>query len=132
MHEKNKVRWAILGAGRIAHKFAQDFNVIQNAELVAVAARDRERAGVFAEQYNIPEVYAYEELYHSSKVDIVYIATTHNFHYEQTLSCLRQGKSVLCEKPITINDTQFKTLAAFAKERKLFLMEALWTWFLPA
>jgi predicted dehydrogenase len=65
-------------------------------------------------------------------VDAVYLATTHNFHYEQCLACLRSGKAVLCEKPITINDAQFKELAAVAKENGVFLMEALWTYFLPA
>jgi predicted dehydrogenase len=132
MPDKNIVRWAILGAGKIAHKFAQDFTVLQNAELVGVAATDPGRARAFAGQYKIPNVYSYEALYKSADVDAVYIATTHNFHYEQCRQCLEAGKAVLCEKPITINDGEFKKLAALAKEKKVFLMEAMWMYFLPA
>lgn len=132
MPEREKLRWAILGAGKIAHKFAQDFAVIQRGELVAVAARDADRAKAFAAQYNIPKVYTYDELYKCNDVDAVYIATTHNFHYGQCLQCITNGKAVLCEKPITINDEQFKNLVAAAKENNVFLMEAMWMYFLPA
>ena len=132
MPDKKKVRWAILGAGKIAHKFAQDFTVLQGAALVGVAASDVERARAFAAQYNIPHAYSYEDLYNSPDVDAVYIATTHNFHYAQCRRCLEAGKAVLCEKPITINDAEFKKLAALAKEKNVFLMEAMWMYFLPA
>jgi predicted dehydrogenase len=128
----NNIRWAILGAGKIAHKFAQDFAATQRGTLIAVAARDTERAQAFADQYRIPHVYTYEELYKSSDVDAVYIATTHNFHFEQSLRCIENNKAVLCEKPITINDGELKKLIAAAKEKNVFLMEAMWTFFLPA
>jgi predicted dehydrogenase len=127
----DKVRWAILGAGKIAHSFAKDFSVVENAELVAVAASDKSRAETFAKEYRLPFAFNYEELYNSPEVDAVYIATTHNFHYEQCLQCMKHGKSVLCEKPITLNDKQFKKLANLSKERQVFLMEAMWTYFLP-
>ena len=129
---KEKIRWAILGAGVIAHDFAKDFKYMQHAELIAVAARDREKAKAFASGYNISQALSYEELYQSNDIDAVYIATTHNFHYEQTKKCLQNGKAVLCEKPITVNDKEFKELMAFSKSNKVFLMEALWTYFLPA
>ena len=129
---KEKIRWAILGAGVIAHDFAKDFKYMQHAELIAVAARDREKAKAFASGYNISQALSYEELYQSNDIDAVYIATTHNFHYEQTKKCLQNGKAVLCEKPITINDKEFKELMAFSKSNKVFLMEAMWTYFLPA
>ncbi|MGZ5245854.1 MAG: Gfo/Idh/MocA family protein [Flavitalea sp.] len=132
MENNRKIRWAILGAGKIAHKFASDFSVLNNAELVAVAARDKSRAKEFADKYKIPHYYNYEELYKSDLVDIVYVATTHNFHYEQTLACLQNKKGVLCEKPVTINDKEFKKLSEAAHENKTFLMEGLWTYFLPA
>jgi predicted dehydrogenase len=132
MNKTNKVRWAILGCGEIANHFANDFKAVKNAELVAVASRDAGRASVFANQYGIPHVFTYDELYNSDLVDAVYIATTHNFHYEQTLACMQHGKAVLCEKPITVNDFEFKKLASFAKEKQVFLMEAMWTYFLPA
>lgn len=126
------VRWAILGAGRIAHKFASDIRQVAGAQLVAVAARHRERAQAFAGQYAIPLAMDYTTLYQSGEVDAVYIATTHNFHFEQALACIRSGKAVLCEKPITINDEQCRQLVAAAAEHQVFLMEALWTYFLPA
>ncbi|MBI1342856.1 MAG: gfo/Idh/MocA family oxidoreductase [Terrimonas sp.] len=126
------IRWGILGAGRIAHTFAKDFAAVQHASLVAVAARDAEKASAFADQYKIPTACSYEALWSHPEVDIIYIATTHNFHYEQVLQCLEHGKAVLCEKPITVNDQQLEKLMALAKDKNVFLMEAMWTWFLPA
>ena len=127
----DKIRWAILGAGKIAHSFTKDFFAVNNAELVAVAASDKSRAQAFATEYKLPFIYNYEELYNSNEVDAVYIATTHNFHYEQCRQCIVHGKNVLCEKPVTINDKQFKELARLSKEKKVFFMEAMWTWLLP-
>jgi len=132
MDTKNKIRWAILGAGRIANAFAKDFPFMHNAELVAVASSDRERATDFAREYHIAKTLTHEELYNSDEIDAVYIATTHNFHFEQALKCLQSGKAVLCEKPITVNDTEFKQLMSVSKEKNVFLMEAMWTYFLPA
>ena len=127
-----KIRWAILGAGKIAHKFATDFKFVENAELIAVASRDKNRAKTFASQYDIPEIYSYDELYNSSKIDAVYIATPHNFHFEQALKCLENKKAVLCEKPITINTSQFNSLIEIARKNNVFLMEAMWTYFIPS
>ena len=132
MDKKTKIRWAILGAGRIANSFTKDFPLMYNADLVAVAASDRERAKKFATQYNIPQALSYDELYASKEIDAVYIATTHNFHFEQALKCLQNGKAVLCEKPVTVNDKEFKVLMELSKNKKLFFMEAIWTYFLPA
>ena len=132
MNKKSKILWAILGAGKIANAFAKDFPFMQNADLVAVASSDQERARNFAKEYNIPKALSYDELYNSHEIDAVYIATTHNFHFEQALKCLQNGKAVLCEKPITVNDSEFKKLAAVSKEKNVFLMEAMWTYFLPA
>jgi len=132
MPELKNIRWAILGAGKIAHKFAQDFKATQRGELVAVASTDTVRGQEFAGQYQIPFVYTYDELYKSSDVDAVYIATPHNFHFEQCQQCLHNGKAVLCEKPVTINDGEVKKLIAAATEHGVFFMEAMWTYFLPA
>ena len=131
MNKKTKIRWAILGAGKIANAFAKDFPFMKNAELLAVASSDKERAANFAKEYNIPKTLTHNELYNSNEIDAVYIATTHNFHFEQALKCLQSGKAVLCEKPITVNDTEFKKLVAVSKEKNVFLMEAMWTYFLP-
>jgi predicted dehydrogenase len=132
MEAQKKIRWGIIGAGAIAKDFIRDFPFLQDAELVAIAASSKEKATLFAAEYNIRFAYTYDELYNSKEVDAVYIATTHNFHFDQSLQCLQQGKAVLCEKPITINDTEFKQLAALSKQKNVFLMEAMWTYFLPA
>ena len=132
MNTKTKIRWAILGAGRIANAFAKDFPLMQNAELVAVASGDKEKATNFAKEYNIPKALSHDDLFNSNEIEAVYIATTHNFHFEQALKCLQSGKAVLCEKPITVNDSEFKKLKAVSKEEDVFLMEAMWTYFLPA
>jgi predicted dehydrogenase len=118
--KNKKIRWAILGAGHIAQSFIKDFPLLQNAELVAVAARDKEKAKIFAATHNIPIAYTYEGLYNTNEVDAVYIATTHNFHFEQALQCMQHGKAVLCEKPITINDFEFKQLASLSKVNNVF------------
>lgn len=132
MASEKKIRWAILGAGRIARVFVKDFPFLQNAELVAVASSDKARAAAFAAEHQVPRAIDYAELYDAKDIDAVYIATTHNFHADQALKCLQAGKAVLCEKPITINPTEFATLVAAAKENNTFLMEALWSCFMPA
>ncbi len=127
-----KIRWGVIGAGTIAHAFVNDFKLMERASLVAVAASDPERATAFATRYNIPLALNYEELYLNKEIDAVYIATIHPLHFNQVLQCLKAGKAVLCEKPITINDSQFNKLACISKEKRVFLMEAMWTYFLPA
>jgi predicted dehydrogenase len=126
------IRWAILGAGKIAQSFVKDFPLMQDARLVAVASSDKERGQKFASEHSIPVALDYQELYKSKEVDAVYIATTHNFHFEQVMQCLQHGKAVLCEKPITVNPGQFEQLAKTAKANQVFLMEGMWTYFLPA
>ncbi|MEO8763822.1 MAG: Gfo/Idh/MocA family oxidoreductase [Ginsengibacter sp.] len=132
MQRKEKLRWGLIGAGHISHAFMKDFQFMKNAELVAVAASDKTRGEEYAKKYNIPISCSYQELYASKEVDAVYISTTHNFHYEQALACLQNGKAVLCEKPITVNIEECNELIKVAKEQKVFLMEAMWTCFLPA
>jgi predicted dehydrogenase len=131
MHDNQIVRWGILGAGKIARAFVKDFPFMENATLAAIASSDINRAKFFAEEFNIPLALDYNELYQSNEVDAVYIATTHNFHFEHSMECIRKGKAVLCEKPITVNNKEFELLAAAAKEQQVFLMEAMWTYFLP-
>lgn len=126
------IRWGILGAGRIARKFAADLNYVEDAQLVAVASRTQENADAFAAEFNIKYSHGnYEDLVNNAEVDIIYIATTHNFHYDNTLFCLNHGKAVLCEKPFAMNARQVKKMIQLAREKNVFLMEALWTKFLP-
>lgn len=126
------IKWGILGAGGIAEKFASDFELVKGGSIAAVAARSKQRAESFAQKHNIEKSYgSYQELVNDKDIDIIYIATTHNFHLEHILLCLQHNKHVLCEKPATVNLSQFNTAREEAKKRGLFFMEALWTAFLP-
>ncbi|MFN7325296.1 MAG: Gfo/Idh/MocA family protein [Chitinophagales bacterium] len=129
---KRIFRWGILGLGKIAHKFATDLQRLPNARLVAVASTDLQRARVFAEQYACEQAFgSYEELIQRAGVDVVYVATAHTGHYSSTMDCLRSGIPVLCEKPFAMNGQQAAEMAQLARERGVFLMEALWTVFIP-
>lgn len=129
---KKKFKWGILGPGRIAHQFAKGINVIDNAEVYAVASNDKQRAARFSEEYNIAQKYSsYYALVDDPKVDAVYIATPHRFHFENTKLCLEANKPVLCEKPFTVNANECKKMIDLSREKKVFLMEGLWTRFLP-
>ena len=127
------IKWGILGCGNIANKFASDLQYVDKSVLYAVASNNIERGSVFAEKFNVKKTYKdYDSLTKDAQVDIVYIATTHNFHYANTLLCLKANKPVLCEKPLCINAKEAQKLIAVAKNRNIFFMEAMWTRFLPA
>ena len=129
---KKTFRWGLVGPGRIAHRFAAALEVVKDAELYAVASRDLARAQAFAGTYQAPKAYSdYQALLADPKVDAVYIATPHRFHFEQSMAALEAGKPVLCEKPLTVNAVQAQILVQTARLRGVFLMEALWTRFLP-
>jgi len=134
MRKANKViRWGILGPGKIAHKFCDDLMKVRDVRIMAVGSRSSERAQAFAEKYDIPHAYgSYEALVRSQEIDVIYVATPHNMHYQNTLSCLSHGKAVLCEKPMGINSAQVKSMINTARNSNLFLMEAIWTAFFPA
>ncbi|MGM1054253.1 MAG: Gfo/Idh/MocA family oxidoreductase [Bacteroidota bacterium] len=125
-------KWGIIGPGKIAGKFATDLGMVPGAELYAVASRDIEKAKTFSAEYNFKKSYgSYEELATDTEVDIIYVATPHVFHQEHTLLCLKNKKAVLCEKPFAINSRQVEEMILTAEENKIFLMEAMWTYFLP-
>jgi predicted dehydrogenase len=129
----NPIRWGILSTGGIAHKMAKTLQAMPDAELVAVGSRNAESAEAFGAQYDIPHRHAdYESLAANPDVDVIYVATPHTFHHENTLLCLEHGKHVLCEKAFSINATQAQAMVNKAREKNLFLMEAMWTRFLPA
>jgi len=126
------IRWGILGAGRIARKFASDLKFVENSELIAVGSRTKASAEEFNKEFPVKFTHDnYEALAQNPEVDIIYIATPHNLHYENTLLCLEHNKAVLCEKPFAINARQATEMINAAKEKKVFLMEALWTKFHP-
>lgn len=127
-----QVKWGILGCGSIANKFAEALNGTPNAIPYAAGSRDISKAKQFSEKWNFKKQYgSYRELVKDPEIDIVYIATPHSYHFAHTKLCLEAGKNVLCEKPFTINSAQLKILLNIAEEKKLFLMEALWSKFLP-
>jgi predicted dehydrogenase len=127
-------RFGIIGPGKIATKFCESLKTISHeAQVYAVASRVSNRAKDFAATFNAPKFFSsYEELVKDQAVDIVYIATPHPFHFEQTQLCLNHGKAVLCEKPLTIGYAQTSQLVELARSKKVFLMEAMWSRFIPA
>ena len=128
----SKIRWGILGCGRIARKFAADLRLLDDAELTAIASRNKETLELFAKDFPCKDHHnSYEALAANDDVDVVYIATPHSHHYEHTMLCLNHDRAVLCEKAFAINSRQANEMINTAKERKVFLMEAFWTKFLP-
>ncbi len=127
------IRWGILGTGNIAHQFAKGLESAEGAVLCAVGSRSQETADRFGDTHGIPRRHAsYEALANDPELDVIYIATPHPMHKDNSILCLDGGKAVLCEKPFTINQQEAAALAAHARARNLFLMEAMWTRFLPA
>lgn len=127
------INWGILGCGKIATKFASDLLLLNNTRLLGVASRDAAKAAAFAATYGASHSYAsYEELLNNPDLDVVYVATPHGLHYEHVITCLQHGKSVLCEKAFALNSAQVREMIALAKEKKLFLMEAMWSKFTPS
>jgi predicted dehydrogenase len=126
------IRWGILGTGWIANEFAQAVRSLPDAELVAVGSRTPESARAFAESYRIPHRHAsYESLAQDPEVEVVYVATPNPFHEDHAMLCLAAGKAVLCEKPFTLNARQAESLIQAARDKGLFLMEAMWSRFFP-
>lgn len=128
------MKWGIMATGSIAKKFASTVNRMtdEGEILQAVASRTKESAENFARQHRIPEVFdSYKAMAESDSVDVIYIATPNNMHYENVKMCLLAGKHVLCEKPFTTSAAQAQELYALAEEKGLFLMEGFWIRFLP-
>ncbi len=124
------VRWGILATGRIARDFAQALRLLPDAELAAVASRRIESAEAFAAEHGIADYTraygSYAELVEDPDVDVVYVATPHALHHENTLMAFDAGKPVLCEKALTLAAWQAEDLVRVARERRLFFMEAMW------
>jgi predicted dehydrogenase len=127
----NPFRWGIIGPGRIAHKFALGLGAMPGATISAVASRDIERADSFTSQFGGKAFGSYTQMLESKLVDAVYIATPHNFHLEHTLLALERKVPVLCEKPLAVNANQALNMTQSSHQNHTFLMEGLWTRFLP-
>lgn len=126
------VKWGIIGPGKIAHNFVNAINFLENAKVIGCASKNIDRARKFAEEYELISFDTYEDLVKCKDIDAVYIATTHNFHYENMLLCIENGKHVLCEKAFTLNRSQADFVFERAKHKNVFVMEAMWVRFLPA
>ncbi|WP_457965047.1 Gfo/Idh/MocA family oxidoreductase [Arthrobacter sp. D1-29] len=133
------LNWGVVATGRIAHRATRDLARLENAVLHAVSSRSQAAAKEFAGQYGFAASYydrrattGYQQLFDDPVVDVVYVATPHAQHFEVAKAALEAGKHVLCEKPLTVNARETIELVSLAGERKLFLMEAVWTRFLPA
>jgi len=122
----------ILGLGEMAQKMAQTIQRMDGVTLYGVAARDVNKAVNFAKRFGVRKAYgSYADLAGDSSVDLIYIATPHAFHYEHARMCLEQGRPVLLEKAFTVNQTEAAQLVEMAKERGVFLCEAMWIRFMP-
>lgn len=127
------MNWGIIGLGKIARQFADDLRLLPNARLHAVASTSLERAQAFAVEFGALHAFGnYEDMVHCPDLDVVYVATPHPFHCENTLLCLENGLPVLCEKPFAMNLAEARRMVAAARRNRVFLMEALWTRFIPA
>ncbi|MBW7457968.1 Gfo/Idh/MocA family protein [Paenibacillus sepulcri] len=132
MTDKRVIQWGIMGPGGISGTFASEVAHAPDAKIAAVAGRNLEKTEAFAAKFGIPQVYSsFEELANDPAVDIIYVGTLHTVHKENVMTCLRAGKPVLCEKPFTMNAAEAREIADYAKEQGVFVMEAMWTRYLP-
>ena len=126
------VRWGILGTGGIASAFVTDLRLTDSGVAVAVGSRSQGPADRFAGEFGIANRHAsYSSLVADPDVDVIYVATPHPMHHDNTILALRAGKHVLVEKPFTMNAAEAREIVRVAREHGLFAMEAMWTRFLP-
>ena len=123
--EERKLRWGIIGLGRIAAKFARDLPRSHSGKLLAVASRSQAKADEFGEEFGAVRRYgSYQDLLADEEVEAVYIATPHPFHAEWAIAAAEAGKHILCEKPLTVNHPQAMAVVEAARRNDVFLMEA--------
>ncbi len=133
IRKDHRMKIGFLGAGRISEVVAPAVAQAKNVERVAVAARDLTRAEAFARKWGFYKAYgSYEAMMEDPDVDVVYIATPHSFHYEQMMMALEHGKGVFCEKAFCLNSRQAVRIRDFAREKGLFVAEAIWTRYMPS
>ncbi|MBO4821916.1 MAG: Gfo/Idh/MocA family oxidoreductase [Prevotella sp.] len=132
MKKDQLLRIGIVGAGWIAEKAAITLNGLETCECHAIASRSLEKATTFAKQWNVKKAYgSYGEIYTDPDIDLVYVATPHSHHYEVTRDALLAGKPCLVEKAFMANHAQSAAIVQLARERGLFLAEAIWTRYQP-
>lgn len=127
-----KIRFGIVGTGTIAHRFADAIKNVSNAELIAVASRTKENAEKFGDEFNIPVRFdSYEKMAESDVIDAAYIAVPHSGHIGCSCLMMKNGKHVLCEKPMAVNSYEAEEMFRCAKENDVLLMEAMWARLVP-
>src|SRR3954454_2763542 len=133
------LRWGVVSTGRMAGRVTEDIDRLEDAVLQAVSSRSEANALDFAARFGFAASYfdtgptrGYEQLFADPAVDVVYVATPHGQHYEIARRALEAGKHVLCEKSLAINAREAMELIELARGRRLFLMEAIWSRFLPS
>ncbi|THD66465.1 Gfo/Idh/MocA family oxidoreductase [Robertkochia marina] len=128
-----KIRWGIVGLGKIARKFAEDLALHDDAELVAVASNSEERGRDFSDEFQVRHVFdSYEALFACDEVDVIYIANVHTQHAATAILAMDHGKHVLCEKPAGMNAQEVQEMIRASRENRVFFMEALWSRFNPS
>lgn len=126
------IRWGILGTGSIARLLASDLSLLPDAEVAAIGSRSRSRADAFGDEFGVPQRFgSYDALVAEGGVDVVHVATPHNRHAEHAILALEGDCAVLCEKPLALNAEEADRIIRVAREREQFLMEGMWTRFLP-
>jgi predicted dehydrogenase len=131
--ESPPLRWGIAATGKIAASMCTALRTLPGAEVVAVGSRSQGAADAFAERFEIPRAHgSYEALWADDGVDVVYIASPHSHHHAMTIAALDAGRHVLCEKAFAVNAAQAREMVDAAARNDRFLMEAMWTWFIPA
>jgi predicted dehydrogenase len=127
------LRWGIASTGYISNSMAEALASLDGAEIVAVGSRTQDAADEFAERHSIPRGHgSYDELWADPNVDVIYIGSPHSEHHWMTLAALHGGKHVLCEKAFAINAGEAREMIDAARRSERFLMEAMWSWFMPA
>lgn len=125
-------QWGIVGPGMIANTYVQSIKAVKGAAVRAVGGRNMDKVNAFADKHNIPMRYhSFTEVMQDKEVDAVYISLPNNLHAEYVKKAIDAGKAVLCEKPMAINAKEAKELTEYARQKNVFLMEAVWTRFLP-
>jgi len=127
------MKWGIIGPGNIAREFAEDLKYVESekCKISAVLGHKAESTNEFVQKFGGISTRDIDEFIRT-KPDAVYIATPHPLHYDQTLACLENKIPVLCEKPLAINEKQVNALVGSSQKNKIFLMEGMWTRFLPS